>query len=306
MCRLTLLTASAGSLGGAGVKRLLMHQTMLYSVADDNQAFGSGLSDGLTVKKSGHSYARFGMSWLPYLAPDRSWLGHVRMPSPGTDRSSALAAHPYSFQNGEAPFILAHNGYMTPTGFAAGPHEPDTDTYRAGVLLEEMLGGRLLQRDIVEEWLSLYNDRSSSSFIILQNDFALVLRLQRTLYAVSVGDGMLINTSQDVLHGVRNTFLQFFNLRMSEPQLIAEDSYAFLRPATQIARWRRLRYDYIPTPTQAARVYKVLPKSQGGISDGRRPEGAAAATGRAAAGTAEGAGTGAAAAGTAEDSPSTD
>jgi predicted glutamine amidotransferase len=191
----------------------MLDRMMLASNADDGQHDGHGIAvqSGIVFK-----------SQYPYWATEPDYLknlehrtnghiiiGHVRKASIGTEKFSALAAHPYIFFVDERPLLIAHNGFIegTPRG-TYNANEPNTDTFRAAKVLVTMFqahirltGSLELTDDLLEAWMQTFYRGSVYVIFLLWNDELIIIRgnAHRTMYLNKVGNGYIFNTSRDVV-----------------------------------------------------------------------------------------------------------
>lgn len=204
MCRLLAYTGSVN----AAMRRLLFDQLMIRSVADYDQSYGAGVTDGINMFKSGHSYMTVGDQWLNELDPSRVWMGHVRKPSKGTAAASTVASHPFFFPNG---LIAAHNGYISDTG-ESGQGEPNVDSFRALKQLATAVGDGEITKELLNAWIESFGPGSEWAFMIYHRDTLYIVRGVRPMYYASQAGGVIFSTSSDVLFGYRrwceNTFGQ--------------------------------------------------------------------------------------------------
>jgi predicted glutamine amidotransferase len=272
MCRLSAITSTEGRfLTSPNWKSVLMYQTMLLSQADEDQAYGSGVSDGRLMHKAGWAFSSCpAWKWFEELHPGRVWVGHNRKPSAGTSGSATAASHPYLYDNQGNPFVLFHNGFFWPTGPQLRADEPNTDTYRAGTLLEALADGENITRQHILDWLSAFSTRSSSSVIIMQGGRTLLVRGQRPLYYAHVGNGSVVNTSETVLQALKGMSEQILGFPVGQIRAIPEDTLTLMSPGERISQHYKLRYQYWPhlsaVQTRVEGDYEVV------VIDGEIPE----------------------------------
>lgn len=226
MCRISVLTANRLS---TSVRKAVFHSLMNYSFME-GQTDGAGFTDGQVIVKTDQGFPSLHALMISRLSPTRTWLGHVRKRSSGTDQT-VDAAHPYEYRSGKANerLILIHNGFITGTTALVGDATA-TDTFRAGRDLATMLDGRPLTQEIIENWVNGFSYGSEWSFGIWYQDTLHMVRGQRDLYAVQVGrdkHDLMINTSKTVLDHVSNYIALIRpDLEMGKPLLIPPHHYA--------------------------------------------------------------------------------
>lgn len=217
MCR---LVASTDTKHAEAVRRMVFHQLMLYSQADGNQYNGSGVTDGVTGRKSPFPYADFGIDWLQHLAPNAIWHGHVRRASRDTSLSTN-EAHPFYFRLHDGSRLFAsHNGGVY--GFNARINgDPDVDSFRAFKELVRLLDNaksETITTEIVNQWIDKFDVGSEWTFMLTHKGLLHILRGNREMYAASFGNGYLFNTSKTVLMNLANWAATFWG----EPFTIGE------------------------------------------------------------------------------------
>lgn len=203
MCRLAAITATNIPLS---TKVALLDRLMLMGNAD-RQTDGWGVADESgNGAKSGGDYFRGVPTWMRRFR-NEIFIGHVRSASFGTEMGTD-AAHPYVFKDdtGAVDFIGAHNGQFLgtwknqPTGL---PNAVNTDSWRAFFQLHKKIAGRIIEPDIVTDWLSVYDDTSAFALLILQNNILSVVRnSQRTLHMARIGNGFVIHTAKEALESL--------------------------------------------------------------------------------------------------------
>lgn len=202
MCRISFI-AKPESLRNP---KLLMDHMMLQSFTDDNQKDGCGVSDGKYAVKSFQPYPEVGIEMLDRLDVGRSWIGHVRRRSNGTDYN-AEAAHPYRyFPVPDVRMTFVHNGFVELAGYeTTDPDEPNTDSYRAGKVLSQMIGKNQGQvnLDIIRNWLDGMYAFSEFAFAFQLDDKAYIVRGNREINMLQVNGSYIGNTSAKVLDRVR-------------------------------------------------------------------------------------------------------
>ncbi len=199
MCRLMGITATDID---PWDKRILMHHMMTVSMGDDDQTYGSGVSDGETSIKSGDPYiASNGLEWVFELRTTLPWIGHVRKPSRGVAGADSLASHPYEFENQGNSFTAAHNGWIA-NPYVQRQRDVNTDSWHALQSLEHRLHGENIDQEQLQRWVHTFMHGSSYSFLFIQNEMLIGLRGQRSLYRFAVGNGYIINTSAIVIRNM--------------------------------------------------------------------------------------------------------
>jgi hypothetical protein len=167
-------------------------------------------------------------------------------------------------------FVLFHNGFFWPTGPQLRADEPNTDTYRAGTLLEALADGENITRQHILDWLSAFSTRSSSSVIIMQGGRTLLVRGQRPLYYAHVGNGSVVNTSETVLQALKGMSEQILGFPVGQIRAIPEDTLTLMSPGERISQHYKLRYQYWPhlsaVQTRVEGDYEVV------VIDGEIPE----------------------------------
>lgn len=244
MCRHLLITTTA--LPGVNdpwkfkqIKFDVLHMGMLLGNLDEAQDSGWGLSDGNMYTKAGGPYwIGQDMEWVEELDPTRMLLGHVRKASPGTDRDTALAAHPYAFRilGGERERMLtvAHNGFLTGTGaHVYNSNTPNTDSYRAFAILANMVTERQdLTPEIIQEWLGNFYDDSQYAFTFYLDDTLWALRGNRLLYSCTFGDGYIVHTSKAVLVSLGFYVKRAWGFQLGEIAEITPDTLVKFSPGS--------------------------------------------------------------------------
>lgn len=196
MCRLIVDTSTNTS---PAMRNVLFETLIFRALGDQNQAYGIGISDTITVLKSGESPLTINMpAWIEKLDTGRTWFAHLRKPSAGVSAASAEASHPYYFP--KSRLIAAHNGYMSdvlPDRAQAG--EPHVDSYYAFKILDEIANGETLSRDILNAWIAKLGAASEYSLLIAQDGVLHIIRGNRPLFRVTLNDGEIFCTSEEVL-----------------------------------------------------------------------------------------------------------
>lgn len=215
--------------------RLLFHQVMLLSTLDGGNIHGSGVTDGERAYKCGRSYASFGLAWLPYLDPEKTWLGHTRYPSKGVAGAATHASQPFTYDITQNRTMIAiHNGFITETGSSADSSDPDTDSFRALSALAHILRERNaaeLDLDIINTWTAGFGPQSEWAFMIYYGNDVWILRGNRTIYLLPIARGYLFNTSYGVLDAADSWMRAFWpDTKMSKIQTIEEYTAIRIKP----------------------------------------------------------------------------
>lgn len=222
MCRITALTATDLPRQTAAA---LLHDTMLRSNAD-GQPDGHGLYWGKQrLYKDSVPYWKADPDWIEAFVSDPDEpgivLGHVRAASANTWRTNK-EAHPYVFLNedGSVQFVGAHNGFIQGTYkyHKYETSEPNTDSYRAFHLLHTLLlGGAEMGKELIQEWMGHYEKTSAFAIVILHDGKLYAFRNEdRTLHFASVGNGVLINTSDEILRKVSRHAAQTHGIELGQ------------------------------------------------------------------------------------------
>lgn len=192
MCRLFAVT---GTKPGAAMRRVLFDYLALASVSDDNQVYGSGITDGHKTVKSGRSYLEVdSLAWMTKLDAAYSWSGHLRKPSKGVDGAASNASHPFCFP--KSGLVGSHNGYvagMLPSAPAAD--EPFVDSYYALKALSKTLEDHKLSSWEIDNWISAFGAYSEFCFMLHHEESLWVVRGNRPMYRATLGDGHVFATS---------------------------------------------------------------------------------------------------------------
>lgn len=227
MCRISLITDTTTPRRN---RAMLMHDMMLRSNAEA-QFDGWGVyfprTDALGYYKGAGSYLRAQSHWLDHFVNDTAdgmLLGHVRSASPNTARSQH-ESHPFVFVNEDKSVRLvgAHNGMFNGSyeGYVYLHGDPSVDSFRVFSSLSDMLDGREITAELIDTWISQYEEDSAFAITILQNDRAYIFRnTKRELHIAQLGSGFIMNTSPDVLEGTRAYARVMFDIEIGEPQLI--------------------------------------------------------------------------------------
>jgi len=234
MCRLTAITATDLPLGS---KRQIFTQMMLRANAE-GQHDGWGVTDGTVIYKDAKDFYLSSLKWYNKLSERDIFVGHVRAASTGTARTAA-ESHPFSFINDDKTnrLVGAHNGFIDDSykGYEYKASNPVSDSFRAfWRLCSVMAKGHstvedmLLNKSVLEEWMSVYGKTSAYAFMLFDRD---VSRLhifrndQRALYMCQAGNGVIINTSPDVVNGVAEYAYQAFGIQTSHTILLDPNMY---------------------------------------------------------------------------------
>jgi hypothetical protein len=206
---------------------------MMIAQTDDNQFDGAGFSDGLYVAKTNLQFSDLAPAILGRLTPNTNWVGHVRKKSTGTS-AGLLAAHPYEYAiPGRGKLILCHNGYIRGT-LAIQDDTVNTDTYRAGRVLAGMLSnGAVLNKELIETWVAGFAGGSEWSFVIAFQGFVYIVRGQRTIYGLNIGDnlGVLFNTSEAVVRHAKSLLkLLYPDIKTSVPTIVPQHTLITIHP----------------------------------------------------------------------------
>lgn len=226
MCRLCAVTATDQDSFVIDV----LDRMMLVSEGEGINDDGCGVSNGTELYKSilPYSHTLLGLfNKERFLTAERILLGHVRKASTLTARTRD-ESHPYEFLiKGSRMLHAAHNGWITPTG----THKhgtPDTDSWRAFNSLVEMLEDSEtgdLTSEIMEQWLSQYEDRSQIGLLLLYDGVLHVFRHNKPLHAMAFGNGYLINTSKQVLIVMAAWLFARHGVPMSEPFELPDETH---------------------------------------------------------------------------------
>jgi predicted glutamine amidotransferase len=200
MCRLFALTTTNLD---PTMRRLFWHQLALASNAD-GQPHGTGMSDGTLIAKSHLPFVNYGTNWASILKPDAIWLGHVRAASQHTGRTMH-EAHPFVFKLDNGSYLhAAHNGGITGMS-EPEKDEPKVDSYQAFKLLVALLNKNKaeLTQAVIDTWTSDFGIGSQWTFMLHYQGRLTVLRGVRTMYYMQLGNGLMFNTSHEVLLHVK-------------------------------------------------------------------------------------------------------
>lgn len=204
MCRMTALTTvSIPTI----MRRLVFNQAMIVSMSDGDQKDGAGMTDGYTMKKSVYPYLQQGSQWVAGLNPRSVWMGHVRSASRGTAVTHDTA-HPFVLNLWDDHWLYAqHNGGIVGTGVTQ-QGEPDVDSYRSFKSLAQLMMEQkksVPEPDIINTWVRGFGSGSNWAFMFMTDGGSVHLcRGSRTLCYMQLDDGLLINTSFDVLLFLKN------------------------------------------------------------------------------------------------------
>lgn len=231
MCR---ISASTTTEVPVGMRRLFFNQLMLAGVSDRGQTDGAGVTDGLSISKSVHSYLYYGSAWLPHLDEGQPWIGHVRSASKSAEISHR-AAHPYRLWytiDGVDHYMDAvHNGTIYGTGESAD-NEPDVDSWRAfkrlAVLMQEAQSP-IPTRTIINTWIGEFGlgSRWTCMFLCDGNPTLYVARGTEPMRYMELGDGFLLNTSDIVLLNVKEWILEYWGRTFVPGKIFDVPEYSF-------------------------------------------------------------------------------
>jgi predicted glutamine amidotransferase len=231
MCRMCLITATnfGEALVPHDMKAQLVHECMLRVLHEDaGQRDGWGVTDMHTLWSSPQFYLDDAPIWLPKVRHDGYILSHLRKASGGTGRTRN-ENHPYSFKVGDQTLIAAHNGYFDGTAWTHWSNgQPATDSFRALNDLAMMMEERNtldIDADLINEWLSKYGEGSHYAVILhWRGDIYALRGKTRTLSALQVGNGYLLNTSHTVLRVMREYLDRLYDIKVSEPQAMTDNT----------------------------------------------------------------------------------
>lgn len=197
MCR---LVAIAGSITNHPTKVLLMDALMNRAQADQNQAFGTGISDTKTVIKSGLPYGEIdAVGWMQQLNHEMPWFGHLRKPSAGVSAAATEASHPFYFPT--SALIAAHNGYIadvTPKDAEDG--KPFVDSYYAFEMLDALLGrAGEITKALLDEWIAYMGPGSEYSFMFAHRGDLWVLRGIRPMFSITLNKHAQVYCTSDAV-----------------------------------------------------------------------------------------------------------
>lgn len=199
MCRICALTNTDHA---PLFRPMMLDRMMLMGNADRTpQKDGWGVTDGNHVFKAKDAYREYmHANWMEAFDTRSIWLGHVRHASANTALSDD-AAHPYKFPQ----FIGVHNGCFQGTWREMPNPTPEgainTDTWRAFYLLNKELESGKLLPDVVDAWLSRFDEDSAFVVMLIHNQQLHIIRGPKTreLYFGEHGNGLVFHTDQNVL-----------------------------------------------------------------------------------------------------------
>lgn len=235
MCRMSAITATDVSVG---MRQLFFNQLMLLAQTDDNQKYGAGVSDGVCSRKSSAPYSVRGMEWINQLDHKSIWMGHVRKASQNTGLTH-YESHPFYFPLGADRWLYAmHNGGIY--GFDARRIlEPDVDSYRAFKELVPLMQDNDYKLDVgvINAWTATFGDYSEWTFMFMQShDKLTIVRGHRPMHYVTFGNGLIFNTSKDVLLSLKDWVTTFWRdeiYRMGKIESMAEFTMAEISVASK-------------------------------------------------------------------------
>lgn len=196
MCRLMLLTATDLSRRDA---KDITDRTMLLSAGEGNH-HGWGILTANKLFKGIESYLYRNSSWMDVaIDQDRiiPIMAHVRAASRGT-RITEAEVQPFLFSDGSSQLTGMHNGtmYRSWADNKVPLDSPHSDTYRIFHRLYRMLGDGWVSKNLIEEWLSAYEEQSSFAIMLRRGKNIAVFRNEkRALYYSFVGNGIFVTTS---------------------------------------------------------------------------------------------------------------
>lgn len=193
MCRLFAMTELDLD---PGMRSMLFESLLVRSMSDDNQVFGTGVTDGRQVYKSGRSGIMVPtISWITKLDPSRLWFGHLRKPSKGMDAAATAASHPFLFE--DTGLIGVHNGFIAdvvPDKPEVG--KPYVDSYYAFQKLNELIAaGEKLSPALIERWIGLFGAGSEYTMMLNQYNTFYLVRGVRPMYSIDLNGGRVYATS---------------------------------------------------------------------------------------------------------------
>lgn len=217
----------------------IVDRAMLIGAGEGNHhGWGVSLPEG--VVKEGRSYIYQNATWshlARYFNSVVPIMGHVRAASLGTAITDE-EAQPFEFDN----FVGMHNGtfYRSWKDNQVPLDAPHSDTYRVFHRLDRMLsGGTGINNDVIEEWLAGY-DRQSSFAIILkeqkeynrggkigvEEDYYILRNRRRVLYYSTLGKGIFVTTSLNVLQNIANWSANNLGIKFGKMEQL-EDGFLY-------------------------------------------------------------------------------
>lgn len=199
MCRLCGFTFTNPEL--IHNKARWLDRLMLVSQTDENQNDGWGITDGVGLWRSEHMYSACVPKWDKEIDPTKAWMAHIRKASAGTGHT-LLEAHPYKFTINGNDLYCAHNGQINGTTYKSGVEIPNTDSYRAFLLLTQIMETEqraVLTSDLFSKWMEDFIDTSQLAMLFHHGGHVVALRKDRPLHCASLGNGYVIHTSKVVL-----------------------------------------------------------------------------------------------------------
>lgn len=197
MCRLVAIT---GPMVNHATKMLLMDYLMSRAQADQNQAFGTGMSDTQTVIKSGHPYGEVdAVSWMQRFDHNKTWFGHLRKPSAGVSAAATEASHPFYFPTSN--IIAAHNGYIADVAPKDAEHgKPHVDSYYAFEMLDVLLGEKgEVDKALLDEWISYMGPGSEYAFMFSHRGDLWIVRGVRPMYTLTLNKHTQVYCTSDIV-----------------------------------------------------------------------------------------------------------
>lgn len=193
MCRLLLKTNKVALDAGMGV--MLFETLLMRSLGDDNQAFGTGVSDGRQVYKSGRSALSLPLvTWIQDLDVKETWFAHLRKPSRGVESASTRAAHPFLFK--DTGLIGAHNGFVANVLPDVEGDDPYVDSFYALKRLnDELVKGTPLSASLVNAWIEQFGPGSEFTMMLMYKHSAYIVRGVRPMYYIDLNGGRIYATS---------------------------------------------------------------------------------------------------------------
>lgn len=267
MCRQGIWTDTSLD---ACTRAVLVDFAITHSVLEEGQWDGWGLygGEGTSIIKSANSYHHDGsinLHWCNWPL-ENIWMWHARKASGGTGRRP-IDSHPYRLPfsvDGEDDYIVgAHNGYIGGTEFAKlwSADDPQTDSWRAFNQLTPIIvrnGGRI-NKEVIEEWLSLFNASSVLACLIYHRDKVYAVRgsKERVLFAASIGNGFFVHTSPKVIEKVRNYADTMFNIVVGEAVLLPDNTLTTFIAGELDAVTEQLNFTMRPLPAAVGVAYNT-------------------------------------------------
>lgn len=209
MCRMCALTNTDSD---GMLRPLILDRMMLLGNADQTpQKDGWGVTDGQHLFKASGPYRQYAhANWMDALETQKIWLGHVRQASSNTSSTDA-EAHPYQFKHFTAMHNGGFGGTWKPCNNSVPQGSPNTDSWRAFFVLNTMLEDGKVLPEIIDQWLSLYEDDSQFVLFIMHNHQLHIVRGPKTRYMSfgEHGNGLIFHTDDAVLKSM-NDWLGFY------------------------------------------------------------------------------------------------